>query len=211
MFPLGTVLVPGAGLPLHVFEERYRQMVRDVLAVDGPAEFGVVLITRGTEVGGGDQRADVATVARLLDADVSPDGRYGLLAGGHRRVRVTRWLPDDPYPRAEVADWPDATDGGAAELTERAGGVRDRIVTLRARLGHDDALPAALRDDALTTAGPVAASYRLAAWLPMGPADAQRALSAPGPSRRLDVLDEVIEDLTAVAEFRQAGGDADEP
>ena len=83
MFPLGTVLVPGGGLPLHIFEERYRQMVRDVLAVDGPAEFGVVLIMRGTEVGGGDERADVACVARILDAEVSSDGRYGLLTGGH--------------------------------------------------------------------------------------------------------------------------------
>ena len=58
MFPLGTVLLPGAVLPLHVFEPRYRQLVQDCLA--GEPEFGVVLIERGSEVGGGDQRATSA-------------------------------------------------------------------------------------------------------------------------------------------------------
>lgn len=205
MFPLGTVLVPGGGLPLHVFEERYRTMVRDVLAADGPAEFGVVLITRGTEVGGGDQRADVACVARILDAEVTADGRYGLLTGGHRRVRVTRWLPDDPYPRAEVEDWPD-DDADVSGLLERVARLRDRITPLRARLGVEAEPPDALGDGALADAGPVMASYRLSVWTPMGPADAQRALAAPGPAARLAVLDDVVDDLTAVADFREGPG-----
>ena len=58
MFPLGSVLLPGGVLALHVFEPRYRDMVRACLACDGPVEFGQVLITRGREVGGGD---DVGT------------------------------------------------------------------------------------------------------------------------------------------------------
>ena len=57
MFPLGTVLLPGGVLPLHVFEPRYRQLVIDCLADDtGEPEFGVTMIERGSEVGGGDQR-----------------------------------------------------------------------------------------------------------------------------------------------------------
>ena len=65
MFPLGKVLVPGEVLPLHVFEPRYRQLVVDLLAADDrPPEFGVVLIERGWEVGGGDARTDIGTVAR---------------------------------------------------------------------------------------------------------------------------------------------------
>jgi uncharacterized protein len=77
MFPLGTPLLPGAVLPLHVFESRYRQMVRDILADDvDPPEFGVVMIERGSEVGGGDERATIGTIARIVDIQVAPDGRY---------------------------------------------------------------------------------------------------------------------------------------
>ena len=54
MFPLGTVLFPHAPLPLHIFEPRYRALVQE--CIDGDGEFGVVLIERGFEVGGGDTR-----------------------------------------------------------------------------------------------------------------------------------------------------------
>src|SRR4051795_8809471 len=113
MFPLGTVLFPHALLPLHVFEPRYRLMTQRVLKGDG--EFGVVLIERGSEVGGGDTRFVVGTVARVVRAQELPDGGYALATVGIRRIRVTRWLPDDPYPLAEVTDvtepvHPDATD-----------------------------------------------------------------------------------------------------
>src|SRR5436189_1506182 len=83
MFPLGTVLVPSAGLPLHVFEPRYRALVHDCLAGDG--EFGVVLIARGSEVGGQDVRTDVGTVARIVQAQELPDGRWAIAAVGVRR------------------------------------------------------------------------------------------------------------------------------
>ena len=65
MFPLGTVLLPTGILPLHVFELRYRRMIEECLAADTP-EFGVVMIERGREVGGGDQRSHVGTVARIV-------------------------------------------------------------------------------------------------------------------------------------------------
>src|SRR5258706_1848674 len=114
MFPLGAVLFRYALLPLHVFEPRYRMMMRHVL--DGDHEFGVVLIERGSEVGGGDTRFDVATVARVVQAAELPDGRYALTTVGIRRVRVRRWLVDDPYPRAEVValDEPPASPVDAA-------------------------------------------------------------------------------------------------
>ena len=94
MFPLGTVLLPGMVLPLHVFEPRYRQLVQDCEAGDG--EFGVVLIERGSEVGGGDVRTDVGTVAKIVQSQSLPDGRYLLATVGARRLRVERWLDDDP-------------------------------------------------------------------------------------------------------------------
>src|SRR5215210_7826858 len=108
MFPLGTVLFPGAYLSLHVFEPRYRALVQACL--DGTPEFGVVLIERGSEVGGGDSRFDVGCVARIIEAGESPDGRWALGTVGTRRVRVREWLPEAPFPRADLEDWPDALD-----------------------------------------------------------------------------------------------------
>ena len=84
MVPLGTVLVPTAGLPLHVFEPRYRALVNDCLA--GDREFGVVLIERGSEVGGNDVRTSVGTVARIVEAAELPAGRWAIGAVGVRRV-----------------------------------------------------------------------------------------------------------------------------
>ena len=105
MFPLGSVLVPTMVLPLHIFEHRYRRLVRDCLAAT--PEFGVVLIERGGEVGGGEVRTDVGTVARMVEAAELPDGRFAVQSVGTRRIRVLRWLDDAPYPRAVVEDWPD--------------------------------------------------------------------------------------------------------
>src|SRR3954470_22385328 len=96
MFPLGTVLFPHALLPLRVFEPRYRLMTERVLR--GDREFGVVLIERGSEVGGGDVRFGVGTVARIVRSQPLPDGGYALATVGIRRLRVVSWLADDPYP-----------------------------------------------------------------------------------------------------------------
>src|SRR3954452_20658454 len=106
MFPLGSVLFPGAVLPLHVFEPRYRQLVQDCLA-DTEHEFGVVLIERGHEVGGGDVRSTIGTVARMMQVAELQDGRYAMVTVGTRRIRVNAWVPDDPYPLADVDDFPD--------------------------------------------------------------------------------------------------------
>lgn len=102
MFPLGSVLVPGMPLQLQVFEPRYVAMLSSLLA-GTEREFGVVLIERGSEVGGGDLRFGVGTVARILSVEVG-DGSLHLLAKGTTRFEVARWLEDDPFPRAEVRD-----------------------------------------------------------------------------------------------------------
>src|SRR6056297_1832821 len=117
MFPLGSVLFPTMVLPLHVFEPRYRALVEHCLATD--KEFGVCLIERGSEVGGGDLRTDVGTVAQIIDAEQFDDGRWALACVGTRRIRIDRWLQDVPYPRALVEPWlddpPDADLSTAAE------------------------------------------------------------------------------------------------
>ena len=115
MFPLGTVLMPGAPLQLQVFEPRYQTLLADCLAGDG--RFGVVLIERGSEVGGDDQRTDAGTLAQIIGTGDLGEGRTALLAVGTHRIQIVRWLHDDPYPRAEVVDWPDEPVADATRLT----------------------------------------------------------------------------------------------
>ena len=144
MFPLGTVLLPGGILPLHVFEPRYRQLVIDCLADDdGDPEFGVTMIERGWEVGGGDTRSDVGVVARMVQIEALPDGRYAVVAVGTRRIRVLAWLPDDPYPLADVDDWPD-DEPDADGLSARVDATRVRlgeVLDLAVRAGDLRAVP----------------------------------------------------------------------
>lgn len=200
MFPLGTVLLPGGVLPLHVFEERYRRMVVDCLRTDGTPEFGQALITHGTEAGGGDERADVGTVAQMVQVEALGEGRYALVTVGTRRIRVNAWLPDDPYPRADVDDWPDVNpepDGLAVEVAAAHARVRAALA-LAAELGEIpvDVTETEISDD------PLVATYHLASLAPIGPADRFRLLAASGPSERLDVLDEVLDDVEAMLKFR---------
>ncbi len=100
MFPLGSPLIPFSMVTLRIFEPRYLQMIGE--CVEQAAPFGVVLIERGFEVGGGDQRSVIGTVAQLVDVSDLPDGELAVVAVGVERIRVLEWLPDDPYPIAPV-------------------------------------------------------------------------------------------------------------
>jgi Lon protease-like protein len=190
MFPLGTVLFPSAYLPLHVFEPRYRELVATCLA--GEREFGVVLIERGSEVGGGDQRVDVGTVARIVEATELPDGRWALATVGTRRIRVRTWLVDDPYPRADVEDWPEppAAEASTAALAEAVATLVSRlrrVLATRAELGEPAvAATVELADD------PVLASYQAAAVAPVGPADRQKLLVQRDARGRIELLDALL-------------------
>jgi hypothetical protein len=197
MFPLGTVLVPYAVLPLHVFEPRYRVLVYDCLRAD--REFGVVLIERGSEVGGADQRFGVATVARIADAEELPDGRWVLLTVGTRRVDVVGWLADDPYPVAltEARGEPAWSDGAEAAL-----GVADRavraILTMAAELGDGGVSPSV----ELSPDGAVAA-WQLLAVAPIGSLDKQRLLGVDDPAERLGLMAEMADDVAILLADRR--------
>jgi uncharacterized protein len=195
MFPLGTVLFPHGVLPLHVFEPRYRTMTERCLADD--ATFGVVLIERGSEVGGNDQRFDVGTAARILQAGRLEDGRWVLMTVGEQRVRVQEWLPDDPYPRATVVPLSDrADDDAGAALPDLAADLR-RLLELRAQLGEPvPGVEVALPDD------PVHASFEACALAGLGPLDGQRLLELDDAGQRLRDLVSLVRDEVAVLEFR---------
>lgn len=196
MFPLGAVLVPSAGLPLHVFEPRYRALVQDCLA--GDREFGVVLIERGSEVGGNDVRTSVGTVARIVEARELPDGRWAVAAMGIRRVRVRRWLADDPYPMAEVEDWPDPEPGADhSEAVQRVIIQLRRCLALAAEAG-DPSPPATIE----LSSDPVLAAYQASAVAPLGPLDQQHLLSAPTPEARVELLSSLLVDAIELLELR---------
>lgn len=118
LFPLHTVLAPGIALPLHIFEERYRIMVRRCL--DGSSPFGVVLIREGSELvrSGGEQSlsiAGVGTFAEIREASRYSDGRWDLLAVGAGRFVIDTVRSDEqPYLVAEVEPLDDEPGDEAA-------------------------------------------------------------------------------------------------
>jgi uncharacterized protein len=201
MFPLGSVLFPHAALPLHVFEPRYRALVEHCLA--GEPEFGVVLIERGSEVGGGDTRFGIGTVARIIEASQFPDGRYALVTIGTRRLRVREWLPDAPYPLATVEDLDERpVDAGA--MTDARNTVEQRlrrVLALASELGASVAPGDVRLDD-----DPVRAGFEACGLAPIGSLDAQRLLEIDDPGERLVRLDAALLDLAELLELRLGEG-----
>lgn len=209
MFPLGTVLVPGGLMPLHVFEPRYRELVRTCL--DDDREFGVVLIARGSEVGGGEVRTDVGCLARIQTARETPDGRYGILCAGTTRIRVVEWLPDDPYPQARTEPWPDEPDDVSDDdLAARAEAL---AVLLRRTLALGS--EAGLRVPPATielSSDPATLSFQAAALAPLGALDMYEALAEPSTSARLDAVTRAVASARELIEMQlraAAAGDDD--
>jgi hypothetical protein len=105
LFPLGTVLLPGAPLPLRIFEDRYRRLVHDLSELP-PAQrrFGVVAIREGREVGEDGVRAlhDVGCVALCTDIEAAPDGTFSVRTVGTTRFRLLSLDAELPYLRATV-------------------------------------------------------------------------------------------------------------
>ncbi len=196
MFPLGTVLFPTMLLPLHVFEPRYRALVDDCVAGDG--EFGVTLIERGSEVGGGDVRTDVGTVARIVQVERFEDGRFAVAAVGTRRIRIERWLADDPYPRAEVVVWDDV--GGTEAALDDADALFRRALALAAELGEARArLDVELADDSAT------ATFQIGALAPLGPLDRQALLATERADDRITLLVAQLSDVVELLRARLGG------
>jgi Lon protease-like protein len=199
MFPLGSIVFPSTAMPLQVFEPRYLTLLDRVLRSDG--RFGTVLIERGSEVGGGDHRFDVGTLVRVLEVVGLEAGRRLIGVAGVERIRVVRWLPDDPHPWAEVERWPDIADGAGPELVAEARRRLERVLVLASELGADvgGASPGVVEDPGL-------ASYQLAALSPVTSLDSYRLLAAAGPAARLRLVAELLADQEEVLRARLAEG-----
>ncbi len=208
MFPLGTAFVPGAELPLRIFEPRYRQMLDDHVdtSSDPPTiRFGVVLIERGSEVGGGESRCGVGTLAHAEITARLPDGRASLTAIGRRRFRVEEWLPDDPYPRARITVLPERTPSRSdlARLRDLAERHRE-LIRRKFRAAGEDPEPI-IAAFALIDSDPRAADlspiHRWAAQTAGQPHDQQRILEADDPSDQIEILDDVMQGMEARVAF----------
>jgi Lon protease-like protein len=201
MFPLQSVLVPGAVLPLQVFEPRYVALLEHCLG--GDRRFGVTLIERGSEVGGGDIRSMAGTVAEIMRADQLADGRWAVLAIGTERIRVDEWLDDAPFPRARVTPWPDAVpvdaDAAAESLALRVAQFR-RVLALAVEMGLPADPMAAVTDQ------PSLASHELSALAPLSVLDRQKLLVSPGPIERLALLGTLLDEVEEELRARLAGG-----
>ena len=101
LFPLHTVLFPGATISLHIHEERYKQMIRQCAALKEP--FGVVLIREGDEVGAPAEPYEVGTTALIANALRFNDGRMFIVAEGQKRFRIQYFLQKEPFLLASVA------------------------------------------------------------------------------------------------------------
>ena len=204
MFPLQSALLPDEDLPMQIFEPRYTELVRDCMRDDDP-RFGVVLISQGREVGGGDVRCDVGTVARITECvDLAGSGRFMLRCRTGERIRVCDWLPDDPYPRAMVQAWPDepgqpVTADQLEQLEDRVMALFERIAAARSVLLPDRAV--VLGSDA-DTVDPGLRLYALASRVPIGPADRYSVLAAPSAAERLAALSDAVDSVAAVIEFQ---------
>jgi hypothetical protein len=204
MFPLQSAFLPGEDLPLQIFEPRYAELVRDCMRDNNP-RFGVVLISQGREVGGGDVRCDVGTVARITECvEVAGSGRFVLSCRTSERIKVCEWLPDNPYPRAVVEEWPDEPGKpvSAGQLEE----LEDRMMALFERIANARDLPVPDREEVLGVPADTDEAgerlYALASRIPIGPADRYAVLAAPTAAERLTALNEAVDSVAAVIEFQ---------
>jgi Lon protease-like protein len=221
LFPLRLVLFPGATLPLHIFEPRYRELVQSLVGAPEPAtrHFGVVAIQRGRDVGAHPQVHDVGCLAVLREVTELEDGRFDIVCVGGARFRIIELHHDEPLLRADVellsevevlpeadplaAAGPPAGDGVTGDWMTRDATEREalRVAALFDRYlsalgevrGAAFDLPA-LPDD------PVVLSYVVSATAAVDLGDRQRLLAAPDGRSRLELAARMLRRETALLE-----------
>ena len=186
MFPLGNVLMPAMPLSLRIFEERYLKLLGDLMLSDQP-EFGVVLIERGPEVGGGEKRLEIGTLASVTDIGTL-DQFYGLESTGTQRFRVNAWLPDDPYPMADIDFIPDLVwnDSLMPARVHLENKVR-KMLALASEFGDLQYGPYTELSD-----NPMDACWQLAGVLPVGALDQQDLLQSQSADELIARTYEVV-------------------
>jgi Lon protease-like protein len=177
-------------------------MLSRVLQQDIP-EFGIVLIERGSEAGGGEQRFDIATVARITQMEAN--GRtLGLVVRGTRRIEVTYWLEDRPHPQAEVRDVPELKWSDALQPLREEAELLVRRTLAQASEFTEGQWPAEVG----LSADPIESAWQLAGVAPIGALDQVRLLRAATVE---ELLRGIIEATTGAAEVITATWDDEFP
>jgi Lon protease-like protein len=183
LFPLGTVLFPGALLPLRIFETRYVDMVGRCMRSGGT--FGVVLINAGSDISATVETAAVGTTASVVDFQTLEDGLLGLLCRGESRFRITqRSQQEDGLNRAEV-EWLADPAGVALDVQ-----YQPMVAVLRdalSRLANQGRFVESAYEDATWV------SYRVAELLPLPVSLQQKLLELGDPHERLRLLMPLID------------------
>lgn len=183
LFPLHSLLLPHTDLGLHVFEDRYRELVSDSLA--NGREFGVALIRKGREVGGPADPHAVGTLAQITGYACLPDGRYLLEVEGSTRFEIDRCKQNGSYPSASVR-WLAEPIGNFARARDASDRVEALTFRYRAERGDGD-LPLQLSVD------PVMRSYQVAASLRIDTPEKQSLLESPTAADRLEAEVAILE------------------
>ena len=186
MFPLGSVLMPAMPLPLRIFEPRYLKLLGDLMGSENP-EFGVVLIERGDEVGGGEKRMTLGTIASVINIGTTQEF-YGLESFGTQRFRVTSWLPDDPYPLAVIELLPDLVwdDTLLDSKNQLETKVRQLLAFASEFTNLQFGASTELSDD------PMEACWQLAGILPIGELDQMDLLSSQSTQELISRTNEIV-------------------
>jgi len=183
LFPLSTVLFPGMRLPLHIFEQRYLQLVRDLLEQPEPRQFGIIAIKKGRETGvaGVEALHEVGCVATMRQAEPRDDGRFDLATVGEQRFRLLTLDRTQPYFRGEIERLPEeAGDAAAAAFAvQRAQTAFRRYLNALADRGGGVISVADLPDE------PVLLSYVIGAAVIIDLPERQSLLAAPDALTRL--------------------------
>ncbi len=192
LFPLGVVLFPGALLPLHIFEPRYRRLLAD--CIEGDPRFGLVptgVLHEAPPPG------TVGCIAELRGAQQLPDGRANIVVQGSSRFMVQRYLDEStPYLVAAVEPFTDRDDSGPPaaqleQLIERFHRYSPLIRELRELDPDSTPLPS---DDV------EALSFRVAETLDCEAAERQRLLEMRSTAERVERMLELLPALTAQVE-----------
>lgn len=187
VFPLNTVVFPGVVTPLHVFEDRYRALMRDLVAIPDPAErtFAVVAIREGYEVGdrGVQSLHRVGTLVQLTEIERYDDGRFDIEVTGRQRIVLDQVDASGEYLTARgdlVDDEEDSSE--AAEEAERALAAFEEYREALSTMRGGPVLAGPLPHD------PAYLSYSLAATCLLSQSQRQDLLEAPDAFTRLRML-----------------------
>jgi Lon protease-like protein len=150
LFPLNAVLFPGMALPLHIFEERYKLMIKECVSEKRP--FGVVLTRSGPELRTGHPIYEVGTEAHITQVENLADGRMNIATLGYSRFRVHSTHNHKPYMTGLVEDFPlqGVQNPKAQKLAKKIGTMLQGYLNIFAKLGNIELEMEALPDDPVT-------------------------------------------------------------